>query len=112
MQLAGEDYARTSFKSASNDLCYSLAINAQHLCTNFVDPSAIATFLDCCLIALNKNPDVCPIRIGDTARQIIAKAILTVTRLDIQEAAGSLQLCAGQISGIEVAVYAVDSLFQ
>ena len=35
-----------------------------------------------------------------------------VTRLDIQEAAGSLQLSAGQLSGIEAAVHAVDSLFQ
>ena len=92
----------TSFKSASNDLCHSLAITAQRLCTNFVDPSA----------ALNKNPGVRPIGIGDTARRMIAKAILTVTRMDIQEAAGSLQLSDGQISGIEAAVYAVDSLFQ
>ena len=45
-------------------------------------------------------------------RRIIAKAILTVTRLDIWEAAGSLQLSAGKISGIEAAVHAVDSLFQ
>ena len=35
-----------------------------------------------------------------------------VTKPDIQESAGSLQLCAGQISGIEAAVYTVDSLFQ
>ena len=46
------------------------------------------------------------------SRWIIAKDILTITRLDIQEAAGSLQLCASQISGIEAAVHAVDSLFQ
>ena len=102
----------TSFKSASNDLCHSLAITAQRLCTDFVDPSAVAPFLACHLIALNKNPGVRPIGIGDTARRIIAKAILMVTRLDIQEAAGSLQLCAGQISGIEAAVHAVHSLFQ
>ena len=102
----------TSFKSASNDLCHSLAITAQRLCTNFVDPATIAPFLACRLIALNKNPGMCPIGIGDTARRIIAKAILMVTRSDIQEVAGLLQLCAGQISGIEAAVYAVDSLFQ
>ena len=58
-----------------------------------------------------EDPGVHPIGIGDTARWIVAKAILIVTRLDIQEAAGSLQLCAGQISGIEAAVHAVDSLF-
>ena len=34
------------------------------------------------------------------------------TRTDIQEAAGSLQLCAGQISCIKAAVHAVDALFQ
>ena len=104
----------TSFKSSSNDLCHFLAITAQHLCTNFVDPSTVAPFLACRLITLNKNPGVRPIGIGDTARWIIAKAILIVTRLDIQEVTGSLQLCAGQISGIEAAVHvhAVDSLFQ
>ena len=37
---------------------------------------------------------------------------MTVTKPDIQEAAGSIQLCAGQISGIEAAVHAADSLFQ
>ena len=41
------------------------------------------------LIALDKNPGVHPIGIGDTARCIIAKAILNITR---QEAAGSIQL--------------------
>ena len=102
----------TSFKSASVDLCHSLAISAKRLCTTFVDPSAIAPFLACRLIALDKNPGVHPIGIGDTARRIIAKAILAATKVDIQEAAGSLQLCAGQISGIEAAVHAVDSLFQ
>ena len=56
------------------------------------------------LIALDKNPGVRPIGIGDTARRIIAKAIC---RQDIQGAAGSLQLCAGQISGIEAVVHAV-----
>ncbi len=64
------------------------------------------------LIALDKNPGVRPIGIGDTARRIIAKAILTITRGDVQDAAGSLQLCAGQLSGIEAAVHAVRTLFQ
>ena len=102
----------TSFKSTSNDLCHSLAITAQRLCTNFVDPSAIAPLLAGHLIALDKNPGVHPIRIGDSARCMFGKAILTITRTDNQEAAGSLQLCAGQISSIEAAVPAVNALFQ
>ena len=86
----------TSFKPASNDLCHSLAIAAQRLRTNFVDPAIVAPFLACRLIALHKNPGVRPIGIGDTARRIItkaiiiAKAILTVTRPDIQEAVATL----------------------
>ena len=89
-----------------------MANTAQRLCTDMIDPSITAPLLACRLIALNKNPGVRPIGIGDTARRIIAKAILTITKTDIQDAAGSVQLCAGQISGIEAAVHAVDSLFQ
>ena len=77
-----------------------------------IDPSAIAPLLASRLIAPNKNPGVRPIGIGDTARRIIAKSILIITRSDIQEATGSVQLCAGQISGIEAAVHAVNTLFQ
>ena len=79
----------TSFKSASLDLCHALASVTKCLCTNLVKPSAIAS-LACHLIALDKNPGVRLIGIGDTARRIIAKVILTITRQDIQEAAGSL----------------------
>ena len=102
----------TSFKAASQSLCQSLANTARRLCTDIVDPSITAPLFACRLIALNKNPGVRPIGIGDTARRIIAKAILTIAKTDIQDAAGSVQLCAGQISGIEAAVHAVDSLFQ
>ena len=35
----------------------------------------------------------------ETSRRIVAKAGLSVTRQDIQQAAGSLQLCAGQDAG-------------
>ena len=91
--------------------CQSLALTAKRLCTEFVDPVSIAPLMACRLIALDKNPGVRPIGIGDTARRIIAKAILNITRQDIQEVAGSAQLCAGQISGIEAAVHAVRTLF-
>ena len=68
--------------------------------------------MSCHLIAQDKNPGVRPIGIGDTARRIISKAILNINREDIQEAAGCLQLCAGQISSIEAAVHAVRTLFE
>ena len=101
----------TSFKTASFELCNSLALTTKHLCTELVDPATIAPLMASHLIALDKNPGVRPIGIGDTARRIFAKAILNITRQDIQDTAGSMQLCAGQISGIEAAVHAVRTLF-
>ena len=102
----------TSFKGASTDLCNSLALVAKRICTSFVDPKCIAPLLACRLIALDKNPGVRPIGIGDTARRIIAKAVLIITRPDVQDASGCLQLCGGQISGIEAAVHAVRTAFE
>ena len=102
----------TSFKSASNSLCESLALTARRLCSVYVDPSCVSSLLASRLIALDKNPGVRPIGIGETPRRIIAKAVLTVTRGDIQDTAGSVQLCAGQIAGVEAAVHAVQDCFQ
>ena len=100
----------TSFKHASKDLCHSLALMARRLSTTYVDPRGLSPFLACRLIALNKHPGVCPIGVCETSR-IIAKAILSITRGDIQDAAGSLQLCAGQIAGTEAAVHAARETF-
>ena len=102
----------TSFNGASIDLCNSLAGVARRTCTSFVDPKCIAPLLACCLIALYKNPGVRPIGIGDTARRIIAKAVLHITRPDVQDSSGCLQICGGQISGIEAAVHAVRTAFE
>ena len=102
----------TLFHSASQDLCHSLALFAKRLATTFVDPKGLKSYLACRLIALDKCPGVRPIGICETVRRIIAKAILSVTRADIQDAAGSRQLCAGQISGIEAAVHAVRGDFK
>ena len=52
-----------------------------------------------------------PIGICETARRIVAKAILFVTKSDIQEAAGVRQLCGGQIAGIEAAIHSVHREF-
>ena len=87
-------------------------MSAKRICTNLIDPTCIAPLLACRLIALDKNPGVRPIGIGEIPRRVIAKAILYIVRQDIQEAAGSLRLCAGQISGIEAAVHAAHSLFK
>ena len=102
----------TSFNSASEDLCNSLALLARRLCTVFLDPSGLAPLLSCRLIALDKKPGVHPIGICETVRRIITKAFLSVVGSDIQDAAGSIQLCAGQKAGIETAVHAMKMAFK
>ena len=102
----------TSFKGGSNDLCHSLALVARRICTSYVDPKSISPLsLACRLIALDKNPGVRPIGIGDTAWRIIAKVVLSIVKPDIQEASGCLQMCGGQISGIEAAVHTMRTAF-
>jgi len=101
----------SSFRSASDELCSSIATLAHLLCTTFVDPVIVSPLMACRLIALDKRPGVRPIGIGETVRHIIAKAVLSVISDDIQYAAGSLQLCAGQPSGGEAAVHAMREAF-
>ena len=101
----------TVFKSASQDLCHALATLAKRLCTTFVVPKGLSPLLACRLIALDKCPGVRPIGMCETPRRIIAKAVLFTTKGDIQDAAGSMQLCAGQISGIETAIHAMRSIY-
>ena len=102
----------SSFKNASDDLCHSLALLTRRLCRDFVDPEGLSPLMSCRLIALDKNPGVRPIGICEVVRRIIAKAILSVTNGDIQDAAGSLQLCAGQKAGTEAAVHAMNQAFK
>ena len=101
----------TSFHSTSQDLCHSLALLAKRLCTSFVDPKGLSAFLACQLIALDKCPGVRPIGVCETARRIISKAILYAIKDDIQDVAGLLQLCAGQIAGIKAAIHFMRESF-
>ena len=41
----------------------------------------------------------------------MAKSVLSVIRVDIQEATGSLQLCSGQTSGCEAAIHALNEAY-
>ena len=102
----------TTFKASSSYLCQSLANVTKWLCTTYVDPEAVSPLLASRLIALDKCPGVRPIGIGDTARRIIAKTALTVVKDDILDAAGTLQMCAGQIAGCEAAAHSVREHFQ
>ena len=84
-----------------------MASAARRISTSFTNPDALQPLLNCRLIALDKNPGVQPIGIGKTSRKIIVKAVLQVVKQDVLDAAGCLQLCAGQRAGCKAAVHAM-----
>nr|WNS50068.1 DOMON domain-containing protein [Halisarca dujardinii] len=92
----------SAFHNTSKDLCNALAKIARKICTTFVDPQGLEAFTACRLIALDKDPGVRPIGVGETVRRLISKAILRVTKVEIQKVAGSSQLCAAESSGNSV----------
>ena len=49
--------------------------------------------------------------IGEVARRIVGKAVMKVVKLDLQQAIGSIQLCAGKDAGCEATVHAMEQLF-
>ena len=102
----------TSFGDASDTLCDAIAKCAQRLATTYIDPASLDAYVASRLIPLNKHPGVRPIGIVEVLRRIISKSILSIIKHDIQDAAGSLQLCAGQECGIEAAIHAMRKVFE
>ena len=102
----------TAFKSSSIDLCNALSLLAQCLCIQFVAPKGLSAFTACRLIALDKCPGVRPIGVAEVAKRILGKAILTVIGGDVQQVAGTIQLCAGQEAGSEAAIHAIRQMFK
>ena len=101
----------SSYHGASADICNALASLDRCLCTDYVDPAGLTAFTACRLIALDICPGVQPIGVGEVVRRIIGKAILSVIGVEIQQSAGSLQLCAGQPSGCEAAIQALRHIY-
>ena len=100
-----------SFHKDSSDLCTAIASFAKRISTAFVDPTGLQPFVACRLLPLNKNPGVRPIGVCEVIRRIVGKAILSVVGTDVVQAAGPLQLCAGQPAGCEVAVHTMRKVF-
>ena len=99
----------SSFSSASRDLCSALAMAGRRLCSTFVHPDSISAFVACCLILLNKCPGVRPIGVGKVPQHIIGKAVLKIVG---EDAAGPLQVCAGQLGGCKAAIHAMRRIFE
>ena len=57
-----------SFNLSFLELCHSLAFVARRFCSELVGTANIALLMASCLIAVDKNPGICSIGIGDSVR--------------------------------------------
>ena len=74
--------------------------------------SSLEAFLACRLLPLDKNQGLRLIGVGEVLRRIAGKVIMNVIKGDIQEAAGSIQVCAGQQGGCEAPIHAMRSIYE
>ena len=61
------------------------------------------------LIALDKNPGIRPIGVGEVLRRLLGKAMAGI---DVEELCGADQRCSGLKGGIEGAIHSVGSIFE
>ena len=80
--------------------------------------NSLKEFIACRLVPLDKGedqegrPGVRPIGIGEILRRIVGKSVIGYLKLDIQEAVGPIQTCAGLKSGIEASVHSSKRIWQ
>ena len=105
--------ASKSFKKSGTDLCAAIATMTRRLCTEFIDPLGIEAILANRLIPLDKGEGaVRPIGVGEVMRRIMGKCVMHVTKPDVIDASGSLQVCAGHKSVSEAAIHAMRNIFE
>ena len=105
--------ASNLFKKSGTELCAAIAAMARRLYTEFIDPLGTEAILANRLIPLDKGEGtVQPIGVGEVILRIIGKCVMHVTKPDVIDASGSLQVCAGHKSGSEVAIYAMRNIFE
>ena len=103
--------ASKSFTKSGTDLCVAIAAKVRRLCTEFIDPLGIEAILANRHISLDKGEGaVRPI--GVVIRRIMGKCVMHVTKPDVIDASGSLQVCAGHKSGSEAAIHAMRNIFE
>ena len=80
---------------------------------NDQDPSTIEPLIVSPLIPLDKGEgEVRPIGVREVIRRIIGKCVINITKRDVAEASGSLQLCGEQKSGSKAAIHAMHTIFE
>ena len=105
-------YTSTQFEDSTTDLCNTFAEVIKKLCTVENLSSSLEAFLACRLMALDKNPGLRPIPVGEVLRRFASKVIVTHARDDIVASVGSLQVCAGHGAGCESLIHGVHTVYE
>ena len=102
-----------SFKKSGTDLCEAIAVKTRRLCTECIDPVGIEAVLANRFIHLDKREGaVRSIGVGEVIRRIMGKCVMHLTKPDVIDASGFLQVCAGHKSGSEAAIQCAVSSMQ
>ena len=64
------------------------------------------------LIALDKQPGIRPVGVGETWRRLMAKCLLKVAGPEAKSACGTTQLAGGLEARIEGAIHVIRVLFE
>ena len=84
-----------SVKKSGSYLCKAIATITRRLCTEYIDPLRIKTILSNRLISVDKGEGaVRSIGVGEVIRRIIGTCVIRVTKPDVVDASGSLQVCS------------------
>ena len=100
-----------NFSAVGKDQREQIALMTKKLCTKNLDPKCLEAFNGSRVIPLHKNPGVRPIGVGEVLRSIVGKSVSWVLKEDMQEAAGTLQTCAGYKGGAEATKHAMREIF-
>ena len=91
----------------------SLARRTKKLCFQELScHESLEALLASQLIRLNKSPGVRPIGIGEVLLRTIGKIVISVVKKEVVQAAGLLQVCAGQVAGMESAIHSIVNLLE
>ena len=102
------------FGTSSTDLCLrkTFAQLIKKLCIEELGTTtSFGAFTACILIPLDKKPGLRPLGVGEVLKRITEKVIMMIFKKDITDAAGPLQLSAGQEARAEAAIHAIRHIF-
>jgi len=89
----------------SESLCKEMALWTMWLANQLPPWATYWALMACQLVALNKQPGICPVGIGKIYQHLMAKCLLVATGHQAMATCDNLNLCAGLPAGIEGAVH-------